>query len=85
MTRKRVLGWIINTLELTIFLSSLRLNKFPGALVDFPYIQRRTYWRKWVRLVGILGSLFAHLHPVLTGGHIRLHLSATPRRPPPPL
>ena len=83
---KLVLGWIIDTLILTISLPTSQLQKLQAALEAIPLTQCRTSRRKWERLVGILrsilpslmgvGELFYHLQLVLSDSQVRLHLSA---------
>ena len=63
-SRKRVLGWFIKILGITIYLTTLWIQKLQAALEAIPTTQHRTSLLKWARLVGILRSI----DPDLLGG-----------------
>jgi hypothetical protein len=56
-TRKIVLGWIINTVRLTIELPAHRLTRLFDLLHLIPPRQRRVSTKKWQQLVGELRSM----------------------------
>jgi hypothetical protein len=56
-TRKVVLGWIINTVRLTIELLAHRLNQLFDLLQSTPPQQRCVSNKKWQKLVGELRSM----------------------------
>ena len=84
-SRKRVMGCLIDTLRLTIYLPTSQLQKLQAALVEILPTQCRTLCRKWACLVGIIhsilpalpggGGLFSHIQVVLSDSQGRLHLS----------
>ena len=85
--RKRVLGYLINTLTLIFTIPTYRLQKVRTATANFPPVQRRTSHRKWARLVGIFKSItpdltrgryiFAHLKAYSNRGHNQIRLYTT--------
>ena len=67
------MGWLIDTLSLTISLITLRMQKVQAAQAEIPRTQCRTSRQKWARLVGILRSIAPDLPG---GGGIFFHLQA---------
>jgi hypothetical protein len=56
-TRKLVLGWIIDTVAMTIELPAHRCDRLRLILDSIPPTQRRTIVRKWQQLLGELRSM----------------------------
>ena len=69
-THKRVLGWLIYMITLTISFPTSRLVKFNYAFLEFLSMQRHNYLLNWYPLVGILFSISA----ALPGGREALRL-----------
>ena len=63
-SRKRIIGWVLNSLDLTISLLTLRLHKVHAALEEFPVTHRHNSRQKWDILDGILHVIA----PALLGG-----------------
>jgi hypothetical protein len=92
-TVKLVLGWIVNTVTMTLTLPPHRCERLHTILDEFPLHQRRTSKRKWHQFIGELRSmvlgipgargLFSHLQAALDTatpkGRMRLsrHVHAT--------
>ena len=84
-TRKKMIGWIVDTAQFTIELPAVRAEKLRTALALFPRHLRRTSAKKWYRLLGILRSvvdvlpggmgLFCHLQNALLEHKGRIPLS----------
>jgi hypothetical protein len=84
-TCKKVLGWIIDTVSMTITLPERRLSRLADLLSDIPRTQKRMSLRRWHALLGELRSmslalpgsrgLFSHLQVAIkTQRHNRLRL-----------
>jgi hypothetical protein len=84
-TVKTVLGWIIDTVAMTLTLPSHRIERLAELLASIPPAQKRLSLDKWYRLLGELRSmsialpgargLFSHLQAALhtrTDGRLRL-------------
>jgi hypothetical protein len=85
-TRKVILGWIIDTLKMTIELPQHRIERLAEILESIPRTQKRTTVKKWQQVLGELRSmsiaipgsrgLFSLLHEALRhqepGARIRL-------------
>jgi hypothetical protein len=56
-TRKLVLGWILDTLRMTIELPPHRLERLEEILNSIPRTQKRTSVRKWQQVLGELRSM----------------------------
>mmetsp|Transcript_5804 Transcript_5804/g.9653 ORF Transcript_5804/g.9653 Transcript_5804/m.9653 type:complete len:257 (+) Transcript_5804:43-813(+) len=75
MTRKKMLGWLLDMVDMSISLPGSRAEKLQAALDKFPRHQKHTSAKKWYRLLGILCSivdvipggrgLFCHLQNAL--------------------
>jgi hypothetical protein len=85
-TCKKVLGWIIDSVAMTITLPPRRLQRLAELLAGIPATQRRLALDKWYKLLGELRSmalalpgargLFSHLQAAQrTQDHSRLRLS----------
>lgn len=85
-TRKKILGWLIDTVASTIQLPERRLQRLRDILVDLPRTKRRIALKKWQQIVGELRSmslavpglrgLFSLLQDALTNHrHKRVRLS----------
>jgi hypothetical protein len=88
-TRKGVLGWIIDTVCLTIELPAHRLTRLFDLLHAIPLQQRGVSTKKWQKLVGelrsmviaipggkVLFSVLQHILKVRSEGGTRLRLTA---------
>jgi hypothetical protein len=85
-TRKVILGWIIDTLKMTIELPAHRMERLTELLASIPRTQKRVAVQKWQQVLGELRSmsiaipgsrgLFSLLHEALRhqepGARIRL-------------
>ena len=92
-TRKNVLGWIIDTIDMTLELPARRRARFDEILNEIPPGQQRVSLQKWYRILGELRSmtiaipgsrgLFSHMQQALKlrdpKGRIRInsHVQAT--------
>ena len=56
-TRKRMLGWIIDTVRMTMTLPQSRREKIEKLLALFPRSKRRTTSKRWYKLLGVLRSI----------------------------
>lgn len=56
-TRKVVLGWLIDTVQLTLELPERRRKRLHEILASIPLHQRRTSVRKWHKILGELRSM----------------------------
>jgi hypothetical protein len=56
-TRKMVLGWIIDTVQMTIELPPHRMARLQTLLASIPPHQKRTTVKKWQQLLGELRSM----------------------------
>ena len=56
-TIKLVLGWIIDTINMTIHLPSHRVERLAEILASVPVTQKRTSVKKWHQLLGELRSM----------------------------
>jgi hypothetical protein len=75
-TIKTVLGWVIDTVSMTIHLPPHRIERLGEILSQIPRSQKRTSVKKWHRLLGELRSmslalpgarhLFSHMQHALT-------------------
>ena len=76
-TIKNVLGWIIDTTNMTISLPQHRVERLGAILASIPATQKRTTVKKWHKLLGELRSmslalpgasrnLFSHMQNTLT-------------------
>jgi hypothetical protein len=85
-TRKLVLGWIINTILLTLELPQHRKDRLQSILDEIPRSQKRISTKKWQQVVGEIRSiaiaipgsrgLFSLLHEALRHQHAgRIRLS----------
>jgi hypothetical protein len=86
-TCKKVLGWIIDSVAMTITLPERRLARLAELLASIPPTQKRLALKSWQRLIGELRSmavalpgargLFSHLQAAVTKRHKgRLRLTA---------
>jgi hypothetical protein len=86
-TCKKVLGWIIDSVSMTLTLPERRLRRLADILADIPSTQKRLALEKWHKLLGELRSmaialpgargLFSHLQAALrTRNNNRLRLTA---------
>ena len=84
-TVKEVLGWIIDTVNMTIHLPSRRVDRLAEILSSIPIHQKRTSVKKWHKVLGELRSmslalpgarnLFSHMQRALAdklGGRVSL-------------
>ena len=84
-TIKTMLGWIIDTVNLTIQLPPARVQRLAAILASIPRDQKRTSVRKWHKVLGELRSmalalpgarhLFSHMQHALAtkmGGRVAL-------------
>ena len=85
-TIKEVLGWIIDTVNMTIHLPDRRVERLGEILASIPVSQRRTSVKKWHKVLGELRSmslalpgsrnLFSTMQNALStkkGGRVALH------------
>lgn len=85
-TIKIILGWIIDTVSMTIQLPPHRIERLAEILSSIPVTQKRTSVRKWHKVLGELRSmslalpgartLFSHMQHALTNklkGRVALH------------
>jgi len=63
-TRNKILGWILDTLALTIMLPRARFDKMDRLLAQFPWQQRLIFTCKWQCLLGNLRIVA----PIIPGG-----------------
>ena len=56
-TIKLVLGWVIDTINMTIHLPSHRVDRLADILASVPVTQKRTSVKKWHKLLGELRSM----------------------------
>ena len=84
-TRKQMLGWILDSVDMTLTLPPRRLQRLAALLGDIPPSQRRLSLPKWHKLLGELRSmslalpgsrgLFSHLQQAIhsrRGNRLRL-------------
>ena len=86
-TRKLVLGWLIDTVRMTIELPPHRVDRLHAILASIPPTRNRVGWKEWHKVLGKLRSmalaipggrgLFSTLqeafqHPTTTGGRLKL-------------
>ena len=85
-TCKMILGWMLNTIDMTITLPEHRVERLAQILASIPITQKRTSVDKWHKVLGELRSmsiampgsrgLFSHLQHALTtlkGKRLNLH------------
>ena len=75
-TAKLILGWVIDTVAMTIHLPSHRLERLGEILASIPATQKRTSVKKWHKVLGELRSmslalpgarnLFSHMQHALS-------------------
>ena len=53
-TVKEVLGWIVNTVDMTIHLPERRVKRLAEILASLPLTQKRTSVKKWHKVLGKL-------------------------------
>jgi hypothetical protein len=56
-TLKLILGWIIDTINMTIQLPQHRVDRLAEILNSIPATQRRTSVKKWYSILGELRSM----------------------------
>ena len=61
-TIKVILGWIIDTVTMTIQLPPHRIERLSEILSSIPVTQKRTSVRKWHKVLGELRSMSLALH-----------------------
>jgi hypothetical protein len=89
-TRKKILGWILDSAAMTITLPPRRLQRLADLLAEIPNTQKRLAFHKWYQLLGELRSMALAL-PGSRGlfSHLQAAHRTTPshhnREPPPRL
>ncbi len=88
-TRKEILGWVLDTCEVTLEFTDRRYARLCELLDEFPASRKRTSVKKWQQVLGELrfmapalaGSrgLFGPLQATLRPGQKRLHLTRDAR------
>ena len=84
-TVKEVLGWIINTVDMTLHLPPRRVERLGEILASLPPTQKRTSLKKWHKVLGELRSMslampgarhmFSHMQQAISkrvGGRVTL-------------
>ena len=82
---KEVLGWIINTVDMTLHLPPRRVERLGEILASLPPTQKRTSLKKWHKVLGKLRSMslaipgarhmFSHMQQAISkrvGGRVTL-------------